>query len=114
MLRPESSPAGGFYGNSNLAVGVPPDGILKSRDPDGKLFDKMVWVGTTFRGTLRVAYRRLEVTAPAIRAVTVAGTLGGYNGPSWASRMYFDRGCWEVTGRIGDATLSFVVAVARA
>ena len=106
--------AGGFYGNGSLAVGVPPDGVLRSHDPDGKLFDKMVWVGTTFRGTLRVAYRRLEVTAPAIRAVTVAGTLEGYNGPSWASRMYFDRGCWEITGRVGNASLSFVVAVARA
>jgi hypothetical protein len=106
-------PAGSFYGNANLAVGIPADGILRSRDPDGKLFEKMVWVGDSFQGTLRVAYRRLEVSAPAIRAVTVAGTLGGYNGPSWASRMYFDRGCWEITGRVGDASLRLVVAVAR-
>jgi hypothetical protein len=106
-------PAGSFYGYGNLAVGVPADGILRSRDPDGKLFNKMIWVGAGVQGTLRVAYRRLEVPAPAIRAVTVAGTLGGYDGPSWASRMYFDLGCWEVTGRVGDASLSLVVAVAR-
>jgi hypothetical protein len=106
-------PAGSFYGNGTLAVRVPADGILRSREPDGKLFEKMLWVGGSVRDTLRVAYRRLEVSAPAIRAVTVAGTLSGYNGPSWASRMYFDPGCWEITGRVGNASLSLVLAVAR-
>jgi hypothetical protein len=43
--------------------------------------------------------------------VTVHGTLGGYDGPSWASRMAFQAGCWHVTGRVLDASLSFVVQV---
>jgi hypothetical protein len=113
-VAPEGvQPADSFYGDGKLAAALPADGILRSRDPAGKLFDKLIWVGAGLQGTLRVAYRRLEVTAPAIRAVTVAGTLGGYDGPSWASRMYFDRGCWEVTGRVGNATLSLVLAVVR-
>jgi hypothetical protein len=53
-----------------------------------------------------------EAAAPAV-AQAVPGTLMGYDGPSWASRMDLQPGCWKITGRLLDVSLSFVVQVLR-
>jgi hypothetical protein len=110
-IAPPGAPPLSFYGNSALAVLVPADGVMHSAKPDGTLFAKMLWIAAGY-SHLRVSYRRLDVAAPAIGAVTVGGTLSGYDkGPSWASRMYFDRGCWEVRGTVASGALTVVLRV---
>jgi hypothetical protein len=65
-------------------------------------------------GPFSVRYHRLDVPAPAISAETVRGTWHGFTGTaSWASRMHFGEGCWNVTGRVRDVSLSFVLEVVR-
>jgi hypothetical protein len=75
---------------------------------------KMFWVARPSAfGAFRVSYRRVDVSSPPVHAVTVSGSLGGYSGPSWASRMSFDPGCWEISARVFDVTLTFVAEVSR-
>jgi hypothetical protein len=76
----------------------------------------MLWVArdwTVVSGSFGVQYRMLDAPSAPQTAQTVSGTLGGYAGPSWASRMSFQPGCWQVTGRLLDMSLSFVVQVER-
>jgi hypothetical protein len=107
-------PSPGFHGNGALWTRLEPDGVIVSRDADGSHFAKMIWGATGVAGTLSVRYQRLDVPASAITAETIRGTWHGFRGTaSWASRMYFGEGCWKVTGRVRDVTLSFVVRVVR-
>ena len=81
------------------------------RSSDATVFDKWIWLARGVEGELQVQYRRLDPPFEPIIATTIAGTLSIWDGPSWASRMYFQAGCWQVTGRVGDVSLSFVVKV---
>lgn len=112
---PPAAPPGSYHGDANLWALLPPDGMLRfaPNAPD-TLFNKMLWVGRGSVFNLAVEYRRVDVPSPSRAAETVRGTLSGYNGPSWASRMYFQPGCWLVSGRTGNGSLSFVVLVVRA
>ena len=114
-LPPMAPPWGSnFHGDGELWVLLPADGMLLfPPNPDDTLFDKMLWVGRRSSTSLDVEYRRLDVPSAARAAVTIPGTLSGYNGPSWASRMYFQPGCWFVSGHTNDASLSFVAFVAH-
>jgi hypothetical protein len=53
----------------------------------------------------------LDPLSPPLTAGVVSGTLSGYAGPSWASRLSFQPGCWQISGRLGDVSLSFIVQV---
>jgi hypothetical protein len=98
-----------WHGNGALWVFLRPDGTLVTNALGGW---KQIWVAKPWAsGSLLVRYRRLDEPSPPIAAQVVSGTLGGYGGPSWASRMSFQPGCWQITGRLGDATLSFVAQV---
>jgi hypothetical protein len=100
-----------FHGNGVLAAAIPRDGVYVDRDGDGAVTDKMVWVARGTPATLAVRYERIDVAAAPITASTGRGTLAGFSGLSWASRMFYGDGCWKVTGRIGDVALSFEVEV---
>lgn len=105
-------PSAHWHGNGTLWASLPLDGIYALETGEDTLFEKRIWlakVGLTAK--LNVKYRRLEPPSPARTAVTIPGTLSGYEGPSWASREYLTAGCWEVSGRISDISLSFVVQV---
>jgi hypothetical protein len=107
-------PSPGFHGNGALWTRLQPDGAFVSRNADGSHFVKMIWAATGVEGPLLVRYQRLDVAATAITAETIRGTWHGFEGTaSWASRMYFSEGCWKVTGRVRDVSLSFVVQVVR-
>ena len=98
-----------WHGNGALWVWLRPDGILTTNALGG---DKKPWVGRGWEGgPLSVQYRRLDPPSAPVTAGVVSGTLGGYDGPSWASRMSFQPGCWQITGRLWDVSLSFVVQV---
>jgi hypothetical protein len=98
-----------WHGNGALWVWLRPDGILVTNSLGG---EKKPWVGRVWEGgPLSVQYRMLDPPSAPLNAQVVSGTLGGYDGPSWASRMSFQPGCWQITGRLWDMSLSFVVQV---
>jgi hypothetical protein len=106
-------PAAGWdlQGNGTLWVLLPLSRTLATNELGGY---KMFWIGQQGISPftrLIVQYRLLESGSAPVAAQTGSGTFMGYDGPSWASRMSFQPGCWQITGRLLDASLSFVVQV---
>jgi hypothetical protein len=90
---PGAQPSTRFHGNDRLSLLLPPEGVLRTRNDDGTLFEKMIWIAAGPGGRhLVVRYERLDSADPPRSAETIAGMLSGYSGPSWASRMYFSVG----------------------
>ena len=117
----EACPASdeGRYSNGLLSTRIPPGGILPARtDADG-LFQKLGWLPhRAFPDALAVRGERLDAPSPPMR---VLGVYWGHasSGPaekgSWASAVKFpSEGCWRITGRVQDVTLSYIVKVVAA
>jgi hypothetical protein len=106
--------SGGFnYGNGLLASTVPTNGVVVGArwEPDGSLFWKPGWLprGVVTRD-LVVAGERLDASAPPMRVLGVR-----WGGGSWRTASTFpSEGCWRITGRVGDISLSYVVKVVAA
>ena len=104
---PKPGPWG--YGNGLLSTWLPGDGVFVARpEPDGTLFEKLRWIphGVT-GGTLTVRGERLDAAFPSMRVLSV-----NWGGGSWASAVLFpSEGCWRISGRVGDVSLSYVVKV---
>jgi hypothetical protein len=110
-----------YHGNGVLWTALPPGGIDKggTPEPDGSTSQKYGWwtVGTT--GELTIRGRRVGAPAPPLRAGIGSGApetafaeVAG--GRFWASGIYFPtKGCWQVTGRVGPTSLTFVVLMAK-
>ena len=62
-------------------------------------------------GELRITGRRLDATAPPARAEVP----GGYGDRGFqATYLIFPTpGCWEVTGHVGDSSVTFVTRVVK-
>lgn len=103
------------YGSSRLQVTLPLQGILyvtRNQPDDGLYGTKLWWVPDRDRnGELTVSGRRLDAPGRMIvRAVRWGYSSDGTG--SWASAVAFPSGgCWRITGRAGDTTLSYVVRV---
>jgi len=86
-------------------VPVPSSHVL----PDGSL-GPMKWAWYRYvPGHLAVTGRRLDATAPPLR-VEFAGDYGE-RGFLPVGLIFPTGGCWEVTGRVGEASLTFVTRV---
>jgi hypothetical protein len=112
------------YGNPRLAAVLPRGGNLVVSDAhpplprsawfgqihaDGSISVKLAWSGSA-HGQLRITGARVDAHARPLRAHVATGTPH-----FWASRLTFaSPGCWRVTGRVGAARLSFVLAVRTA
>ena len=109
------------YGNGELWTGVGREGTILFRargpgslNPDGSLSIKSPWYveQEDFHGELEIQGRRLD--APSERSVSgnhspVLGDPGFH-----AGKLTFpSEGCWEVTGKAGDSSLTFVVRVIK-
>jgi hypothetical protein len=81
------------------------------RTPDGALGMKFPWWrGEGVRGQLRIEGRRLDGDAPALRSEFTDYGDRGFQ----ASYLIFPTpGCWEVTGRAGDASITFITSVVK-
>lgn len=106
-----TSPTGfhGNHGNGQLWVGLPNESkLLVSPEKDGSLRWKFPWWRAVC-GHLTISGRRLDAPAGPLRGEVPSGYgQAGFQ----ASGVYFpSEGCWEVTGRAGDAELTFVVEV---
>jgi hypothetical protein len=107
--------SGSAFGSDDLWVGgLGPDGVIIA-DPrfveaDGSVGWKLGWWRIT-PGTLTITGRRLDAPAPPLRGE--AGDGYGTSGFQ-ASGVYFPtEGCWEVTGTVSGATLTFVTFVLK-
>jgi hypothetical protein len=104
------------HGNGSLWVGgLWPHGVIVMTGddvgPDGRLGMKFGWYRLT-NGYLKITGRRLDAQAPPASGVTFPGSYGqtGFN----ASGVIFPtEGCWQVTGRVGRVTLTFVTFVVK-
>lgn len=110
-------PPGGIYGNDSLHAVLPPNGKFVFvpggagfTDRDGALGIKFGW----FRhrpGTLYVGGRRLDADAAPARAYMSNGY--GQEGFQPVYLVFPTPGCWEITGGVGEARLSFVLRVEK-
>lgn len=104
------------HGNGELFTYLWPKGTVVFRPSgagrvleDGSLEMKFGW-WRTVRGQLKIEGRRLDASAPGLRARIPSG----YSGVFQASSLIFPTpGCWEVTGRAGEASLTFVTRVVK-
>ncbi len=102
------------FGNGRLWVGgLWPSGVIKAGpqfiNKDGSVGMKFGW-WQNVRGDLRITGRRLDAHAPQLRAEVDQYAMTGFQ----ASGVTFPTGgCWQVTGKVGTATLTFVTIVIK-
>ena len=124
VVQPTAAPrAAGFnFGNAGLrvqlgwpkgtlAAGILPDGGSRATvEDDGSIHAKLGW-WRGVAGTLRVAARRLDSSAPPLGADVPAGY--GRRGFQPTGLVFPTAGCWRVVGRVGEARLTYDVSVTR-
>lgn len=109
---PGSTFGADLHGNGSLWVGLPPSNVVvRERVPDGSIRDKFGW-WRGVSGELRIEGRRLDGPAPPLRASVPDGY--GDSGFQATGLFFPTEGCWEVTGRVGAASLTFVTLVIAA
>jgi hypothetical protein len=104
---------GGAYGNGLLATRLVANGVLRAQVRPEGLFQKLGWDAlTTFSGTLVVRGERLDGPGDMdfVRANRGGAVWSGVYG--WMTPVLFsDEGCWRITARVDDVTLSYVTRV---
>jgi len=103
------------YGNGKLWTLFWPYNVVVADqgyvEQDGSIGMKWPW-WRGVRGTLKIEGRRLDGKARPIHA-DISSDYGHYG--FQPSGIYFPtEGCWEVTGRVGGASLTFVTLVLKA
>jgi hypothetical protein len=103
------------YGNGALWTDLWPSGTVVFRPggpgfqlQDGSLQMKFPW-WRAVRGALSITGRRLDGDAPPLRAHIPSGY--GDTGFQATSLVFPTPGCWEVTGKAGNASLTFITRV---
>lgn len=117
---PTASSASDFnYGNEDgtlFTIPWPEGVVIFARDgpgfiePDGSLAMKWPW-WRGVRGKLTIEGRRLDAPAPPLRAEITEGY--GNSGFQPISLIFPTQGCWEVTGKVDNAQLTFVTLVVQ-
>jgi hypothetical protein len=117
---PGERPSSLFHGDETLWTLLWPDGkvVIHPQDvgADGSLETGFAWWrAPEVGGELMIQGRRLDAPAPPLRSETYE-SHGTYVGQG--SKLIFPtEGCWEITGKVGDAgtaSLTFVVLVVEA
>ena len=102
------------HGNDALLTALWPNGVVLIDPgmvmPDGTLGMKWPWWRLT-PGKLSVEGRRLDEEAPPLEFDASDGY--GDSGFQPSGLLFPTEGCWEVTGRVGDGSLTFVTWVQR-
>jgi hypothetical protein len=113
---PGQEPLAHYHGIGAIWTELEPDGVIRAKPEDvgynGSVDVKFPWWrGPGVRGSLTITGHRLDGVAPPLRA----GIPGGYGDTGFqASGIIFStEGCWEVTGRAANATLTFVTYVVK-
>jgi hypothetical protein len=107
-----------WHGNGMLwAAWLRPDGIWavppEQVNPDGSIATKLYWSTSPPTVAPVVSGERLDRTAPPLRML--GANMGSFSGalkPSWATPVVFPTpGCWRVTARVRDVTLTYAVDI---
>jgi hypothetical protein len=115
--RPPGQPPISWYGNGLLWAGLTTNGIYavpQDRvDPDGSIFNKLLWATSPPESRPTVSGERLDAPAPPlhVRAVN-QGSFSSAQKPSYMSAVSFPTaGCWRLKARVADVSLTYVVEV---
>ena len=116
VTKPNDRPLPGLYGNGRLAAPTYYPAITVSRrnvQRNGWIGEKFPWRAYGVRGELTITGRRLDRRAPALRARVNPGfPVEEKVDAFWAVGILFPTpGCWQITGSVGSATLTFVTRV---
>ena len=112
------APPGGEVGDSGLRVVIGwPNGevVFRPGGPgfvtnDGALGMKFGWYRDV-RGRLTIEGRRLDGDSPPLRSEVNNGY--GESGFQATYVIFPTPGCWEVTGRVADASVTFITRVVK-
>lgn len=106
-----AGPGSFLYGNDDLIVMLPNDGILHPSDTSRGLVGgvKFPWWRIA-HGTLVIATQRLDAVSVPLSADVPSGY--GDTGFQVSGLRFPSPGCWQVSGTIDGKTLAFVVNVA--
>jgi LysM repeat protein len=112
-LPPGETNASEYYlGNGELWTSLWPDGKVlmepSNQIANGSFSMKWGWVRGV-SGPLSIEGRRLDADAEPLRADIPEGY--GDTGFQVSGLIFPTTGCWEVTGRVGDSSLTFVTEV---
>jgi hypothetical protein len=100
-----------LWPHARLPAGILPDGGSYARIlPDGSIWAKVGW-WRGLPGRLRITGRRLDASAPPLRSDVPEGY--GETGFVATGLTFPTVGCWKVVGRLGPASLTFVVEVSK-
>jgi hypothetical protein len=113
--QPPNGNIGGelIHGNGQLWVAMPPANVVVT-DPSagGTIQTKYPW-WRAVTGTLRIEGHRVDGPALPLTATDVPDGYG-ITGFQASAVTFPTEGCWEVTGRVGNASLTFVTLVLKA
>lgn len=116
--RPPGQPRSvAWYGNGLLWAGLAADGVYAvSPDrvgADGSIGNKLLWVTTPPWRAPTVSGERLDASGPPLRVLGMnQGSFSGAANPSFMSPVTFPAaGCWRLTARVRDVSLTYVVSV---
>ncbi len=116
-IPPGERPNPDHHGNGQLWTKLWPEGrvIFKPGGEgfileDGSLSMKWMW-WRGVRGKLTIEGRRLDATGPQLRSVIPEGY--GDTGFQASGLTFPTEGCWEVTGKVGESSLTFLTLVVR-
>jgi hypothetical protein len=102
------------YGNGKLWVGLWPHGVIEAGgqfvNEDGSVSMKFPW-WRNVSGYLRITGRRVDGHAPPLRADVPDGY--GTTGFQASGVVFPTPGCWQVIGKAGTASLTFVTFVIK-
>jgi hypothetical protein len=119
-----------LYGNGYISAAISLDGIFAippdNINADGSLATKVPWWWAGVKGYMFIEGHRLDAPAPPLQAT--GGMYGRFDAPTPTplagletkdadrgfapSLLVFPtEGCWQITGRVGDSTLTFVAVV---
>ncbi len=111
--RPDAWPEAGVYqGNGKLFTQLWPDGTVLANASDiqanGSISVKFPWY-RALAGHLEITGHRLDGSSPPLTAWIPDGY--GDIGFQSTAILFPTPGCWEVTGRVQQASLSFVTRI---